>query len=65
MNKELGTNENKAVVVEVLSWYIPGVSEENNKHILKQCVIITWTSVEFEKISLYHFIIIILYLFFI
>jgi len=37
VNKELGTNENKAVVVtyEVLSWYIPGVTEENNENILK------------------------------
>jgi hypothetical protein len=37
VNYELGTNENKAVVVtyELLSWYIPGVTEEYNENILK------------------------------
>jgi len=37
VNKELGTNEIKAVVVtyKVLSWYNPGVTEENNENILK------------------------------
>jgi len=37
VNNELGTNENKAVVVtyKVLFWYIPGVTEEYKENILK------------------------------
>lgn len=42
------------VIYEVLSWYIPGVTEENSKRIFKKYVRGPCASVQFHETSLYR-----------